>query len=194
LTGSQSHENTIGDDVLFRISIHEMGHAVVGMLSDHSKLIKVVINLWSKTPGYTLFQTNDDTNIYTKENLMAHLMVLFGGRIAEEIFFNESLSTGASHDLEEARKLAVNMVTQYGMGTSSIYPHSSDKYKEAIDNEVFELLELAYSNAYSIITKNKDLIYSCAETLVKKRILLHDEILDKMNDKFLNDVDVYMDL
>jgi cell division protease FtsH len=194
LTGSQSTENDISEDTLFRISIHEMGHAIVGMLTDHSKLIKVVLNLWSpKNPGYTLFETNDDMNIYTKETLMAHLMVLFGGRIAEEEFFDKSITTGASHDLEEARKLAENMVTRYGMGTSSIYPHSSDKYKEAVDDEVLEILELAYSNAKNIITKNKDLINDCAHILINKRILLHDEILDKINDKYLNDIDIFLD-
>jgi cell division protease FtsH len=194
LTGYQSTENNITNDTLFRIAIHEMGHAIVGVFSDHSKLIKVVINLWSpKNPGYTLFETNDDMNIYTKETLMAHLMVLFGGRIAEEEFFDKSITTGASHDLEEATSLAKNMVIQYGMGTSPIYPYSSDKYKEAIDDEVLDMLEIAYSKAKSIITKNKDLIKDCAQILVNKRILLHDEIFDKINDRFLNDIDVFMD-
>jgi cell division protease FtsH len=184
LTGSQSTENIVSEDILYRISIHEMGHALVGMLSDHNKLIKVALNLWSpKSPGYTLFETSDEMSIYTKEKLMSHLMVLYGGRIAEEVFFNNSITTGASHDLEEARKLAEQMIMRYGMGKSSIYPYSSDKYKEAIDNEINSLLKLAYKKAKRIVINEKDTISDCANILMQDHTLSYDVILEEINKK-----------
>ena len=96
VAGWQSTENKYSDDIIQRILIHEMGHAIVGFFSrEHSKLAKVCINLWSpKTPGYTIFENNDeDNNIYTKNGLFSHLMVLLGGRIAEEVFYGYSVTT-----------------------------------------------------------------------------------------------------
>lgn len=115
LAGWQSTESKYSDDIIQRIVVHEMGHAIVGFFSsNHPKLTKVCLNLWSpKTPGYTAFEINDENvNIYTKESLFSHLMVLLGGRIAEELFFGYSVTTGARKDLDEAYKLAKNMIIQ----------------------------------------------------------------------------------
>ena len=80
-----------------RIIVHESGHALVGFLSkDHANVMKVVLNMWSpSSPGYTVFESADeDSNIYTKDGLISHLMVLLGGRIAEEIFLAIQLQVG----------------------------------------------------------------------------------------------------
>jgi cell division protease FtsH len=164
-----------------------MGHAIIGLLTDYRKLVKVSLNLWSpKTPGYTLFETNEqDSNMYTKDRLISHLMVLLGGRIAEEELLNGSITTGASQDLDEAKKLAEKMIITYGMGNNVIYPFSSDKYKEIIDNEISTLLETAYNKAKFLIINSKGLIEECAKILVDDHILFPDTISKKIKNKYL---------
>ena len=133
-----------------------MGHATVGLLSKHhSKVTKVVINLSSpKSPGYTVFE-GSTSNIYIREALFEHLMLLLAGRIAEEVFYDVSVTTGAINDFEEALRLAEKMIIYYGMGSNIIYPSLSEKYKELIDNEVVNLLNAAYKCANEIIIKFK---------------------------------------
>ena len=187
VAGWQSTENKYSDDIIQRILIHEMGHAIVGFFSPaHSKLAKVCINLWSpKTPGYTIFENNDqDNNIYTKNGLFSHLMVLLGGRIAEEVFYGYSVTTGARKDLEEAYKLTQNMILQYGMGKQSIYPDLSERSKFLIDQEINHLLMLAHTEATSIILNSKDMIMDCCETLKKDNILKPEQIIEIINKKY----------
>jgi cell division protease FtsH len=187
VAGWQSTENKYSDDIIQRILIHEMGHAIVGFFShEHSKLAKVCINLWSpKTPGYTIFENNDeDNNIYTKNGLFSHLMVLLGGRIAEEVFYGYSVTTGARKDLEEAYKLTQNMILQYGMGKQSIYPDLSERSKFLIDQEINHLLLLAHTEATSIILNSKDMIVDCCETLKKDNILKPEQIVEIINKKY----------
>ena len=186
LVGWQSSESIISNEMLYQIAVHELGHAVVGMLTDYKKLVKVSLNLWSpKTPGYTLFETSDnDNNMYTKDKLISHLMVLLGGRIAEEELFNGSITTGASHDLDEAKKLAEKMIITYGMGNNIIYPFSSDKYKEIIDNEISTLLETAYNKAKFLIINSKGLIEDCSKILVDDHTLFPEIINKKINSKY----------
>jgi cell division protease FtsH len=171
--------------MLEKIAIHEMGHAIVGLLSKHhSKMTKVVINLSSpKSPGYTVFKSST-SNIYTREALFEHLMILLSGRIAEEVFYNVSVTTGAINDFEEALKLAERMVVYYGMGRNIIYPSLSDKYKELIDNDVIDLINNAYNYAEIIIIHSKDLIFETSEILKREKILKADKIEELINNKY----------
>lgn len=154
---------------------------------------KVVINLSSpKSPGYTVFK-GSTSNIYTREALFEHLMILLSGRIAEEVFYNVSVTTGAINDFEEALKLAERMVVYYGMGSNIIYPSSSEKYKELIDNEVIELINNAYNYAFIIIENCKDLIYETSEILKKDKLLKAEKIEDLINEKYKYILDLKID-
>jgi len=187
MAGWQSTENKYSDDIINRIIIHELGHALVGFFSnEHSLLLKITINLWSpKTPGYTLFENNDeDANIYTKNGLLSHLMVLLGGRIAEEIFYGYSVTTGAKKDLEQAYGLAKNMIIHYGMGKQNIYPDLSDHSKYLIDQEINKLLVESHDNAFTILSNCKDLIIDCADILKKSNVLKPEDIIKIINKKY----------
>ena len=194
VAGWQPNEHEFTSDIIDHIAIHEMGHAIVGLLSKyHSKMSKVVINLSSpKSPGYTVFK-GSTSNIYTREALFEHLMILLSGRIAEEVFYNVSVTTGAINDFEEALKLAERMVVYYGMGSNIIYPRSSEKYKELIDNEVIELINNAYNYANIIIENCKELIYETSEILKKDKLLKAEKIEELINEKYKYILDLKID-
>lgn len=194
MAGWQPNEHQFTSDIIDHIAIHEMGHAVVGFLSKHhSKMSKVVINLSSpKSPGYTVFETST-SNIYVREALFEHLMILLSGRIAEEVFYNVSVTTGALNDFEEALKLAEKMVLYYGMGSNIIYPSNSEKYKEMIDNDVIDLINNAYNYAQMLILTCKELIYETSEILKKNKLLKADELNNLINDKYKYLVDMKME-
>jgi len=193
MAGWQPNEHEFTSDIIDHIAIHEMGHAVVGLLSKHhSKVSKVIINLSSpKSPGYTVFE-GSTSNIYIREALFEHLMILLAGRIAEEVFYDVSVTTGAINDFEEALKLAEKMVIYYGMGNNIIYPSFSEKYKEMIDNEVVKLLNDAYKCANIIIQNAKEFIHETSEILKQDKIIKVDALneLIQTKYKYLQDVKI----
>ena len=192
IAGWQPNEHTFTTNMLEQIAIHEMGHAIVGLLAKHhSKMNKVVINLSSpQSPGYTVFE-GSTTSLYTREALFEHLMILLAGRIAEEVFYNVSVTTGAINDFEEALKLAHKMVVYYGMGNNLIYPSLSEKYKEKIDQEVIHLIQNAYSISNFIVRNCKEIIQECSELLIRNKVLKSDVILELVNTKYPSILNLY---
>jgi cell division protease FtsH len=187
MVGWQPNEHLFTTDIIDHIAIHELGHAVLGLLSKHhSKMSKIIINLSApKSPAYTVFE-HSDAPIYTREALFEHLMILLGGRIAEEVFYNVSVTTGAISDFEEALKLAEKMVVYYGMGIGKtlIYPSNSEKYKAMVDDQVAQLIDTAYHEAYGIVAGAKDFIEE-AVVLLKRDTIVREEVLSKMiRDKY----------
>jgi cell division protease FtsH len=185
MAGWQPNEHEFTTDIIDHIAIHEMGHALMGILSKHhSKVSKVVINLSSpKSPGYTVFE-GSTTNIYIREALFEHLMILLAGRIAEEVFYGVSVTTGAINDFEEALKLAEKMIIYYGMGSNIIYPSLSEKYKELIDTEVVNLINEAYKCANVIIQNSKDFIEETSEILKQDKLIKVDKLNELIQNKY----------
>jgi len=185
MVGWQPNEHQFTENIIDNIAIHEMGHAIVGLLSKHhSKMTKVVINLQApQSPGYTVFERSSSP-IFTREALFEHLMILLAGRIAEEIVFDVSVTTGAIGDFEEALKLAEKMIVYYGMGKNVIYPSMSEKYKEMIDEEVAKLIHDAYGYAEFILRNSKDLMQEGAELLKRDKLLKADALVELMNTKY----------
>jgi len=185
MAGWQPTDHQFTSDIIDHIAIHEMGHAVVGLISKHhSKLTKVIINLSSpKSPGYTVFEGSTST-IYTREALFEHLSILLAGRIAEEVFYGVSVTTGAINDFEEAFKLAEKMIVYYGMGKKVIYPNTSEKFKEIIDNEVQTLINEAYDYAEFIVRNARGLIYEAAEILKMQKVLRADMLMQLLDEKY----------
>jgi cell division protease FtsH len=173
MVGWQPNEHQFTTDIIDHIAIHEMGHVIMGMMSKHhANVSKVAINLYSpQSPGYTVFQPSSSSNIHTREALFEHLMILLSGRIAEEVMYNVSVTTGAINDFEEALKLAEKMVLYYGMGKHLIYPSNSDYYKKMIDDEVLAILNEAYICAELVIRDFKPFIQTAAKLLIRERVL-----------------------
>lgn len=186
LVGFQSTENKLSEEMLFQVAVHEMGHALIGLFTKYKKLVKVSINLWSpKSLGFTLFEP-DETNshLVTKEGLINQLMVLLGGRVAEEIFFDKQISSGASHDLEQTKKIAENMIMNLGMGYKVVLPSGSDKYKEIIDKEIEDLIATAYQRTKILLLSSEALLKECAELLVIEHELKPEVILKKIKNRY----------
>lgn len=189
IAGYQANENIFSADMIRKIAIHELGHAVTGLLmKDHAKMSRINLNLWSpKSPGYTVFETSEiDTNIFTKEKLFAHLVVLLGGRTAEEIFFGGSVTTGASKDLEQTYALAEEMICRYGMGENTVNPVNSDKSKELVDAEIKALIKSASDMSKYIIKQSKELIEDLTDELIKEKVLKRETIEMRIYRKFSN--------
>jgi len=192
LAGWQPTDHQFTTNMIEQIAIHEMGHAIVGLLArHHSKMTKIVINLSSpQSPGYTVFETSE-TTLYTRDALFEHLMILLAGRIAEEVFYNISVTTGAINDFEEALKLSEKMILYYGMGKTLIYPSNSEKYKEMIDNEVIHLIHDAYRIAHFIVRNCKTVIQECAELLQKDKILRSEKMMEIIQSKYPEVFELY---
>ena len=179
LVGFQANQNIFSSNMIERIAVHELGHAISGMLlKSHSKMSSINLNLWSpNSPGYTVFETDEiDANIFTKEKLLSHLVVLLSGRVAEQVFYGDSVTTGASKDFEEAYKLASRMITIYGMGKRTIYSVNSDKSRELIDLEVNELLENSEKKSLEIINDSRGLIEYFIPILIKDKNIKRKQV------------------
>jgi cell division protease FtsH len=175
LVGMQSTELVINKETTYQVAVHEMGHALVGYFTKYKKLVKVMINLWSPTSlGFTLFEPPESV-LMTKEGFMFELMILLGGRIAEELVCN-SITTGASHDFLQAKNIAEKMVVEYGMGSRLLIPHGSDHYRKIIDEEIEDILTSAYNQAKNLLIRVEPLLKNLADILVRDHVLKEEDI------------------
>ena len=182
LTGWQINENKLSQEMILQIAIHEMGHALVSIFTNYKKIIKVTINLWSpKALGFTLFDESVDNIISTKENLIKEIMVLLGGRVAEELFYGDKISSGAVDDFHRVKNIIQKMVLDYGMGSSLFLPYNSDKYREKIDNEIEQIFNEAYEETKYLLSNSKQLIKDCGNLLLTENEIIEEQIRNKIN-------------
>lgn len=180
LVGFQSTKNVLTDDVIYQVAVHEIGHALVGLFTKYRKLIKITINLFSpKTLGFTLFEPASN-NIQTKEQLINEIMVLLGGRIAEEIIFkNSNISSGASQDIQQVKLIAEQMIVHLGMGDKIVI---SDQSK--INDEIDNIISIAYDRAKIILSSIEPLIKDSAKLLTLNHELTPEMITNLIANKY----------
>lgn len=181
LAGWQPNEHQFTSDIIDHIAVHELGHAILGLLSKHhAKMSKVIINLYSpKSPAYTVFESAS-SSIYTREGLFEHLMILLGGRIAEEIIYGVSVTTGAINDFKEAKELAEKMITYYGLGKHVIYPDTSEKYRQKIDDDVADIINEAYDLAKFLLEKAEKMIIEGSILLKNEKTVKAEKLIEMM--------------
>jgi cell division protease FtsH len=174
---------------------HEAGHTLVQcLLKDADPLHKVSIIPRGPMGGATFALPEKDRTLFTRNYCMALLQVCFGGRIAEEIFCDD-ISSGAQSDIQQATKIAKQMILTWGMsdelGPISYGPDSSlkdmmyimpgekeysDKTAEAIDSEVKKITNMAYKQARELVVSNKDRLEQIAKALLKYETLDADDV------------------
>jgi cell division protease FtsH len=190
LMGAERRSMIITDDEKEKTAIHESGHATVAaMIGEADPIHKVTIIPRGRALGVTQQLPIDDRHSYTSTYLESRLSILMGGRIAEEVFFNQ-VTSGASNDIEVATDIARRMVCELGMskaiGPISLKPtsdqpflgrdynrstHASEKTAELIDAEIKRLVEEGDARAREIINNNKHLVRTMADRLLELETL-----------------------
>ncbi len=174
---------------------HEAGHAILfHVLPDVGPVYTVsIIPTGSSAAGYTMPLPERDEMFLTKGKLMQDIMVSLGGRIAEEMVFDD-ITTGASQDIKQATHTARNMVTKYGFSDKiglvnceisedevflgRDYGHTknySDAVANSIDEEVRAIIDECYGKAKQLLEENKAVLEACAELLLEKERITKDE-------------------
>jgi len=183
---------------------HEAGHAIVGrIVPDHDPVYKVSIIPRGRALGVTMFLPEEDRYSLTKRQLESQISSLFGGRIAEELIFGrDSVTTGASNDIERATTLARNMVTKWGLSERlgplaysedegevflgrSVTQHKNmgDDTARIIDEEIRILIDTNYERAENILKERMDILHNMTEALIKYETIDSDQINALMEGK-----------
>ena len=176
------------------VAYHEAGHAVVGIkLEGANEVQKITIIPRGSAGGYNLMLPKEETFLSTKKELLETISGLLGGRVAEELIFNE-VTTGAHNDFEKATKIARAMVTEYGMSDlgpmqfehqeSSVFlgrdynksQNFSSKVAFEIDQEQRKIINECYEKTKKIISENKDLLELIANTLLEYETITKEQI------------------
>lgn len=186
---------------------HEAGHTLVGMLLPHTDPVhKVSIIPRGRAGGYTLMLPKEDRYYATRSELLDQLKTLLGGRVAEEVVLAE-ISTGAQNDLERATDLVRKMITEYGMSEAlgpitfgrrqdqqvflgrdiSRDRNYSEEVAYAIDKEVRNLIEGAYSECRNMLKDNIDKLHLIAKALMERETLEAEELEQLMKDGLLQE-------
>jgi cell division protease FtsH len=176
---------------------HEAGHAVIALRwPGLDPLHKVTIVPRGRALGVTASLPEEDRHSYSRDYILAQLVMLYGGRAAEEMIFGaDKITTGAGNDIERATSMARRMVTQYGM-SEKVGPMAvgdseqevflgreivqrreiSERVAEQVDSEVKRLLNEAYNAATETLESNRDLLETIAESLLERETLDREEI------------------
>jgi len=182
LVGVKKKERLMTKEEKNIVAHHEAGHALVAyLLKNTTPPIKVsIIPRGEAALGYAQQELNDK-KLYSKDELYDKMCVLLGGRIAEEIMFDK-ITTGAYDDIEKLTKLSLDIVSKYGMSEIGIINYDfndtyiSDTIKLQIDTEMRLLIKKMYDITKELLLKNKNELIKIANHLLKKEVLLKDEI------------------
>jgi cell division protease FtsH len=197
MLGAERKSMVLSDAEKRLTAYHEAGHAVVAMrVPGLDPVHKVTIIPRGRALGITASLPEEDRHSYSKDYLFARLVMLFGGRVAEEMIFGaDKVTTGAGNDIERATQMARRMVTQFGMsellGPMAIGDSEqevflgrdlghrrqvSEKTARMVDSEVKRLLDDAFDRAREVLRENSDLMETIAAALLERETLDRDDI------------------
>lgn len=183
------------------VAFHEVGHALVaGLLEGTDPVHKItIVPRTMGALGYTMQLPEEEKYLVSKEELMNQIMVMLGGRAAEEEVFN-LVSTGASNDIERATQTARNMVTIYGMTDNfdmmalesvqnryldgRAVRNCSEETSTLIDKEVLSIIRECHQKAREILRENRDLLDKISEYLLEKETIFGDEFFKFVYEKY----------
>jgi cell division protease FtsH len=204
MMGAERRSMVMSEEEKRLTAYHESGHAIVGRkMPGHDPVYKVTIIPRGRALGLTMFLPEEDRLSYSRRYLESQLCSLFGGRIAEQLVFGEeSVTTGASNDIQRATEIARNMVTKWGLSEKlgplsygedegevflghSVTKHKgiSDETAHVIDEEIRHVIDRNYSKAEKILKDNLDKLHIMAEALIKYETLESAQIDDIMDGK-----------
>ena len=182
---------------------HEAGHCIVGYLvPEHDPSYKVTIIPRGRALGVTMFLPEEDRHSLSKRMIVSQICTMFGGRVAEELVLGEEgITTGASNDIQQASKMARNMVTKWGLseklgplmyseeeeevflgmsaGNSGL--KVSDSTARIIDEEVRSVIDSCHETARRLLNENLDKLHAMSDALLTYETIDHDQIVDIMS-------------
>ena len=199
MMGAERRSMVMNEDEKRNTAYHESGHAVVAKLMPKSDPVhKVTIIPRGRALGLTMQLPEEDRYAYDRVYLMSRIAVLFGGRIAEELFMNQ-MTTGASNDFERATQMARDMVTRYGMSDAlgpmvygenegevflgrSVTTHKnmSEATMEKVDREIRSIIDQQYTLARSVLEEHRATVEAMAAALLELETIDSDQIDDIM--------------
>ncbi len=194
IAGKEKKDRIMGPKEKKMVAYHEVGHALVTALQKDTEPVQkiTIVPRTMGALGYTMQVPEEEKYLMTKNELIARIVTYMGGRAAEEIVF-DSVTTGASNDIEQATKMARAMVTQYGMserfGLMGLVT-VEDKYLEGraslncgeetaaqIDQEVMKILKESYDEAMRLLRENRDILNEISEYLYEHETITGKEFM-----------------
>ncbi|WP_428700630.1 ATP-dependent zinc metalloprotease FtsH [Staphylococcus coagulans] len=195
IAGPAKKSRVISDKERNIVAHHEAGHTIIGMVLDEAEIVhKVTIVPRGQAGGYAMMLPKQDRFLMTEPELLDKICGLLGGRVAEDIIFNE-VSTGASNDFERATQIAREMVTQYGMskklgplqfkhGGGQVFlgkdmsgePEYSGQIAFEIDKEVQRIIKEQYERCKQILLEHESQLKLIAKTLLTEETLVAEQI------------------
>jgi cell division protease FtsH len=201
MMGAERRSMVMSDEEKKNTAYHESGHAVVAKLVPKSDPVhKVTIIPRGRALGLTMQLPVEDRYAYDRQFLMSRIAVLFGGRIAEELFMNQ-MTTGASNDFERATAMARDMVTRYGMSDMGVmvygenegevflgrsvtqHKNVSEATMQKVDLEIRRIIDQQYALARQLLEENRDKVEAMTHALLEWETIDADQIDDIMAGK-----------
>ena len=194
IAGKEKKDRILGKEEKQIVAYHEVGHALIACLDKNAEPVQkiTIVPRTMGALGYVMQVPEEEKYLMKKDELLARLVTLFGGRAAEELVFGK-VTTGASNDIEKATSIARAMITQYGMsekfglmGLESVQnryldgrpvQNCADATAALIDNEVMELLKECYDKAYKMLSENREVLDKIAEFLFEKETITGKEFM-----------------
>ena len=194
IAGKEKKDRILGKEEKRIVAYHEVGHALVTALQKDAEPVQkiTIVPRTMGSLGYVLQVPEEEKYLMSKDEILTRITTLFGGRAAEQIVFN-SITTGASNDIEQATSLARAMVTQYGMtdkfgmiGLESVQNkyldgrtvlNCGDATEAEIDKEVMRILKECYAKAEELLRGDRDALDKLAEFLIEHETITGKEFM-----------------
>ena len=194
IAGQQKKDRIMSPNEKRIVAFHEIGHALVAAMQKNTDpVMKItIIPRTMGSLGYTMQVPEDDKYLMSKDEMLTEIAILFGGRAAEEVEF-ESITTGASNDIERATNMARRMVTLYGMSDTFDMMASesvrsqyldgrtvmnvSDRFAAKVDEETLSIIKSCHKRAIEILEEHKELMAELAQILLDKETITGPEFM-----------------
>ena len=199
IAGKEKKDRILSPEEKKIVAYHEVGHALVTALLKNAEPVQkiTIVPRTMGSLGYVMQVPEEEKYLMSKDELLTRIITLHGGRAAEEIVF-DSITTGASNDIEKATKLARAMVTQYGMSEKfgmmgleeeqnryldgTPVRNCSDEISAEIDREIMKILRECHEKATKLLVDNREVMDKIAEYLIEKEVITGDEFMKIYNE------------
>ena len=195
IAGKEKKDRILSKEEKRTVAYHEVGHALITALKKNAEPVQkiTIVPRTMGSLGYVMQVPEEEKYLMTKDELMTRLVTLLGGRAAEEVVF-DTVTTGASNDIEKATQIARAMITQYGMSEKfglmsletveskyldgSARLNCSDETAAMIDDEVKELLKECFTEAKKLLSENRDVLDEIAKYLYEKETITGKQFME----------------